>query len=71
MDLVAIIMSLIMIHNVKRKYTAVGRKEMVLFFYVYLLNVILDILLISNVITGTTGVYKVMNVEPGWQAKVH
>ena len=33
MEIVSIIMTIIMIYHIKTKYTAVGRKEMVMFFY--------------------------------------
>jgi len=49
-NLVAIIMTAIMIFNIKSKYTAVGRKEMVMVFYLYLFITILDIILISGFI---------------------
>lgn len=50
-------MTLIMIHHIKVKYTAVGRKEMVMFFYWYLLVIVLEFLLISNIIPAATSVY--------------
>jgi len=49
-NLVAIVMTAIMIFNIKSKYTAVGRKEMVMVFYFYLLLLIFDIILISGFI---------------------
>ncbi|EPZ33277.1 Chitin synthase III catalytic subunit domain-containing protein [Rozella allomycis CSF55] len=53
--IIAIIMTLIMIYNIKSKYTAVGRKEMVQFFYLYLFLTIVEFLLLSNIIpTGST-----------------
>lgn len=72
-DLAAIIMALIMIFHIKRKYTAVGRtlgarvanicsilgrKEMVIFFYLYLGCVLLELLLMSNIIPLSGKMYK-------------
>lgn len=43
-----------MIYYIKQKYTAVGRKEIVIFFYMYALTQILSFLLISGLIpTGS------------------
>lgn len=76
-DIGAIIMTLIMVYHIKSKYTAVGtgifgciirylqiclgRKEMVLFFYYYLADVILELLLVSNIIPSSSSIYKVKN----------
>ncbi|KAJ1988732.1 Chitin synthase, class 7 [Dimargaris cristalligena] len=56
-DIVAVCMTIIMIYHIKTKYTAVGRKEMVMFFYLYLLTVILDFVLISGIIPTSSVVY--------------
>ncbi|KAI8056045.1 chitin synthase III catalytic subunit, partial [Syncephalis plumigaleata] len=48
--IVTIFMCGIMIFHISSKYTAVGRKEMVTFFYLFLLDTILSMLLISNII---------------------
>lgn len=58
-DIAAIVMTLVMIYNIRRKYTAVGRKEMVIFFYMYALTIMLDFLLISNIVSSGSGAYKV------------
>lgn len=46
-----------MIYHVKTKYTAVGRKEMVYFFYFYLADLCLGLLLVSNIIPMASGSY--------------
>lgn len=66
-------MTAIMIYHIKSKYTAVGtkniqaslqlilgRKEMVNFFYLYFVAVVLDLLLVSNIIPFTSGAYTVL-----------
>ena len=53
-------MTFIMIYNIRRKYTAVGRKEMVLFFYTYAANLVFDILLLSNIISSGSAIYPVI-----------
>lgn len=58
-DIASIIMTLIMIRHIKRKYTAVGRKEIVLFFYMYAVCMILDLLLVSNFVPVGTNAYNV------------
>lgn len=58
-DIFAAVMTLIMIVHIKSKYTAVGRKEMVLFFYSYMACVLLEILLASNIVPFSSAVYKV------------
>ncbi|KAJ3176551.1 Chitin synthase, class 7 [Irineochytrium annulatum] len=71
--LIALMMVGIMIYYIKIKYTAVGRKEMVMFFYMYGVVTILEFLLVSRIIpTGFTG-YKYfaaahvgMNVATMW-----
>jgi len=55
--IVAIIMTLIMIFHVRSKYTAVGRKEIVLFFYLYAVIELLAIFLDSAIIPTSSGVY--------------
>ncbi|KAJ1975950.1 Chitin synthase, class 7, partial [Dimargaris verticillata] len=56
-DIVAVCMTIIMIYHIKTKYTAVGRKEMVLFFYMYLVAIVLDFVLISGIIPTASVVY--------------
>ena len=74
-DISAIIMTSIMIIHVKRKYTAVGkpishqllsyntlnlgRKEMVIFLYGFMLSIILELVLITGIIPMSQYVYKV------------
>ena len=73
-DVSAIIMTIIMIMHIKSKYTAVGttlhafcshfhvilgRKEMVIFFYLYLTCVIFELLLSTNIVPISAGFYKV------------
>ncbi|ORY05129.1 hypothetical protein K493DRAFT_311123 [Basidiobolus meristosporus CBS 931.73] len=53
----AMIMTLIMIYHVKTKYTAVGRKEMAMFFGLYFLSTLTEILLISSSIPIASPVY--------------
>lgn len=61
-DIIAISMTFIMIRNIKSKYTAVGRKEIVMFFYLYFLNCLLELLLVSNIISFSSPVYNVIIV---------
>nr|CAG8520222.1 15615_t:CDS:2 [Entrophospora candida] len=55
--LIALIMTTIMIYHIKSKYTAVGRKEMVLFFYLYMMVTFLELLLVSGIIATASTVY--------------
>jgi len=55
--IVAIIMTIIMIFHVRSKYTAVGRKEIVMFFYLYAIIELLAIFLDSAVIPTSSNVY--------------
>ena len=56
--LVALIMTGIMISHVKFKYTAVGRKEIILFFYLYATVTILEFLTISGIVPLASSVYQ-------------
>ncbi|OMJ17924.1 Chitin synthase export chaperone [Smittium culicis] len=56
-NVIAIIMTFIMIWHVRTKYTAVGRREMIMVFYLYLALVLLDILTISGFIAFSNPVY--------------
>ncbi|KAJ1926617.1 Chitin synthase, class 7, partial [Linderina pennispora] len=56
-DIIALFMTVIMIFHVRSKYTAVGRKEMVLFFYLYFLMTVLDFITISGIIPIASPVY--------------
>jgi len=53
----ALIMTLIMILHVRSKYTAVGRKEIVFFFYIYMVIELLAIFLDSGIIPTANGSY--------------
>lgn len=55
--IVAIFMTAIMIFHVRSKYTAVGRKEIVTFFYMYALIELLAIFLDSGIIPTNSNVY--------------
>jgi len=55
--IVAIIMTLIMIFHIRSKYTAVGRKEIVMFFYLYAIVESLALFLDSAVIPTSSSVY--------------
>ena len=50
-------MTAIMLYHIKSKYTAVGRKEIVIFFYLYMVDTILALLLVSNIIPTSLNVY--------------
>ncbi|ORZ10399.1 chitin synthase III catalytic subunit-domain-containing protein [Absidia repens] len=56
-DIVAIIMAAIMIYHIRSKYTAVGRKEIVMFFYLYMITVFLEMLLVTGIIPTSSVVY--------------
>jgi hypothetical protein len=56
---ISLIMTAIMIYHIKIKYTAVGRKEMLLFFYLYGSVVLLEFFLLSGLIPFATVSYKV------------
>ncbi|KAJ7644406.1 chitin synthase III catalytic subunit-domain-containing protein [Roridomyces roridus] len=53
----AIIMTIIMILHIRSKYTAVGRKEIVTFFYMYAFIELLAIFLDSGIIPTSNAVY--------------
>lgn len=55
--IVAIIMTIIMILHIRSKYTAVGRKEIVMFFYLFAIVEFLAIFLDSGVIPTASGTY--------------
>nr|CAG8439441.1 3103_t:CDS:2 [Entrophospora candida] len=55
--LVSLMMTSIMVFHIKSKYTAVGRKEIVLFFYLYMMVTFLEFLLISGVIPTASKAY--------------
>jgi len=55
--IVAIIMTAIMIYHIRSKYTAVGRKEIIMFFYLYAVIELLAIFLDSGIIPTASAVY--------------
>ncbi|TEY76290.1 hypothetical protein BOTCAL_0060g00010 [Botryotinia calthae] len=55
--IVALIMTVIMILHVRSKFTAVGRKEITTFFYIYMLLTFFTLLLDAGVIPPGTGPY--------------
>ncbi|ORX45958.1 hypothetical protein BCR36DRAFT_298241 [Piromyces finnis] len=58
MGIVALVMTLIMIFHIKSKYTAVGRKEVVIFYYLYFLYIILEMVVSSGVVPLYLEYYK-------------
>jgi len=54
---VALIMTSIMIYHIKSKYTAVGRKEIVMFFYAYMVVVIFELMIYSGAIPASSAIY--------------
>ncbi|KAI8370017.1 chitin synthase III catalytic subunit-domain-containing protein [Blakeslea trispora] len=56
-DCVAIVMAAIMIYHIRSKYTAVGRKEIVMFFYLYMITTFLEMLLVTGIIPTSSPVY--------------
>ncbi|KAK4509892.1 uncharacterized protein ATC70_007196 [Mucor velutinosus] len=57
MNIVALCMTSIMIYHVKTKYTAVGRKEIAMFFQLYLVTIFLEMLLVTNIIPTASILY--------------
>ena len=57
--IVAICMTAIMIYHIRSKYTAVGRKEIVMFFWMYMLIELLAMFLDSGVIPTANVSYPV------------
>lgn len=55
----ALIMVAIMILHIRSKYTAVGRKEIVTFFYLYFVVELISIFLDSGIIPASSPVYAV------------
>jgi len=62
--IVAIIMTAIMIYHIRSKYTAVGRKEIVMFFWMYMIIELLAMFLDSGIIPTS-------NVSYTWFAAVY
>ncbi|KAJ3302205.1 Chitin synthase, class 7 [Kappamyces sp. JEL0829] len=57
MHLITLAMTVIMIAHVRFKYTAVGRKEILLFFYLYVALTVVEFLTISGIIPLSSSVY--------------
>ena len=53
-------MTSIMIYHIKSKYTAVGRKEIVMFFYLYMIDIVMEFVVISGVVPVASDVYPVL-----------
>lgn len=52
-----LVLCIFMIYSIKTKYTAIGRKEMVVFFYLYMLEVICEFILVSGIIPAYNAAY--------------
>ncbi|KAF2190081.1 hypothetical protein K469DRAFT_699679 [Zopfia rhizophila CBS 207.26] len=57
MHILALIMTVIMIIHVRSKFTAVGRKEITSFFYIYMVLTIVSLILDSGVTAPGSGAY--------------
>ena len=51
-------MTVIMIMNVRFKYTAIGRKEIQMFFYLYAVSLLTNFLVISGIVTFDSDAYR-------------
>ncbi|GAA6029157.1 hypothetical protein JCM8097_001628 [Rhodosporidiobolus ruineniae] len=60
----ALLMVIIMILHIRSKYTAVGRKEILIFFYIYFIEELIAIFLDSSIIPSSSSVYP-------WFAAIH
>jgi len=60
MYIISLGMAAIMIYHIKSKYTAVGRKEIVHFFYCYMLTIFIEFLLVSGIVGAANGAYPIM-----------
>ncbi|KAG0300597.1 Chitin synthase, class 7 [Dissophora globulifera] len=61
--LISLIMTAIMIYHIRSKYTAVGRKEIIMFFYLFMLVTIMELLLISGIIPTSSTVYPSIRIS--------
>jgi hypothetical protein len=59
LHIVALLMVTVMIVHIRSKYTAVGRKEIVTFFYLYAAVSLLSIFLDTAIIPASSVVYEV------------
>ncbi|KAJ3231301.1 Chitin synthase, class 7 [Chytriomyces hyalinus] len=57
-ECVALLMTGIMIYNIRSKYVAVGRKEIVVLFYMYVATIVNELLLVSGIIPMASEAYK-------------
>ena len=57
-------MVLVMVLHIRSKYTAVGRKEIVTFFYLYAVVELLSLFLDSSIIPASSNVYPVSHYIP-------
>ncbi|KAF2087789.1 hypothetical protein K490DRAFT_65069 [Saccharata proteae CBS 121410] len=57
MHILALIMTAIMIIHVRSKFTAVGRKEIITFFYIYMLLTVFSLILDSGVVPPGSGAF--------------
>ncbi|KAJ3201192.1 Chitin synthase, class 7 [Entophlyctis luteolus] len=57
-DFIALVMTAIMIYNIKSKYIALGSKEICMFFCAYAASILFEILLISGIIPMASPAYK-------------
>ncbi|KAI8913203.1 chitin synthase III catalytic subunit [Gorgonomyces haynaldii] len=55
--LISLIMTVIMIAHVRSKYTAVGRKEILVFFYLYVLTTFVELLTVGGIIPLSSPVF--------------
>lgn len=62
--IVAIVMTAIMIYHIRSKYTAVGRKEIVMFFWLYMVIQLLALFLDTGIIPTSNVVYPVRPFTP-------
>ena len=56
-NLIALGMTMVMIYHIKQKYTAVGRKEIILFFYLYAIIQLFEFLVVSNIVPIASQAY--------------
>jgi len=54
----AFIMTIIMLYHINTKYTAVGRKEIAIFFYFYLLSIVFEFITVSGIVPLYHDAYK-------------
>ncbi|KAG5929528.1 Chitin synthase, class 7 [Claviceps africana] len=57
MHIVALIMTIVMILHVRSKFTAVGRKEILSFFYIYMLLTFISLIVDAGVVPPASGPY--------------